>query len=182
MEEITVIGRLGRDAELKTGKSGKPYGFASMYASQKTGNKTPEGKDEYESTWYSFFCEPEEVPMLKKGLTIMVKGVPKYGIYTPKNGGEPKLDLRIAFTEIFVKTKSLGFMMDMKQNGTPMKKGEIDYATLEDNQKRQYEQALQQQQKQQAQQPQPQQPPMVPSGGFSGLNSDYPSAFDGTPF
>lgn len=93
MEQITISGRLGRDAEVKTTARGNKYVSFTLAVDSRT--KTGEAT----TNWYNISSFQENhtgkfVDYLKKGHGLIVTGAPSYSIWTDK-GGTPRIDLNV---------------------------------------------------------------------------------------
>lgn len=87
MEQKTLIGNLGRDAEVKTfGAESAEYIVMNIATSRKDSQGTEHTK------WHSVFLRASEsrknnlMPYLTKGTKIYVQGTPHESIYTTKEG------------------------------------------------------------------------------------------------
>ena len=100
MQEIRLEGNIGQDAQIKTTQSGKQYATFSLGCSEKTGRKLPDGKDEYQTTWYDVFCNLDQVPSLTKGKRVLVIGKPTFRVYT-NNQGQAVATCSVQFTNIY---------------------------------------------------------------------------------
>ena len=93
MEQITISGRLGRDAELKTTARGNRYVTFTLAVDSK--NKSGEAT----TNWYTISSFNENhtgkfMEYLKKGHGLIVTGAPSYSIWTDKTGN-PRMDLNV---------------------------------------------------------------------------------------
>lgn len=101
MQEIRLEGNIGQDAQIKTTQSGKQYATFSLGCSEKTGRKLPDGKDEYQTTWYDVFCNLDQVPSLTKGKRVLVIGRPTFRAYT-NNQGQAVATCSVQFANIYL--------------------------------------------------------------------------------
>ena len=87
MNNWTLSGKLGKDAETRTLDSGKTVITFSL-ATDET-RKGADGQPTKETLWtrVSYFVQTANVAQyLKKGATVLVEGRPRAGHYTDKNG------------------------------------------------------------------------------------------------
>lgn len=96
-QEIRVIGKLGRDPEMRFTQEGKAFTTYSIASSRYCG-KGQDGKGKYETTWWKVTTWESQAERdnnyLSKGDTIQVKGYlnvdPKTGVpktYSKQDGG-----------------------------------------------------------------------------------------------
>jgi single-strand DNA-binding protein len=75
MNSVNLIGRLGRDIEIRTTQSGIPYAFASIAVDRDT---KPEGADKYEADWINLTMWRKTAELaakhLQKGSRIGITG------------------------------------------------------------------------------------------------------------
>lgn len=99
MKQITIAGRVWRDAELKQTKAGKTYASFSVAVDcgkDSNGEKRP-------SVWFD--CTLWErraealAPHIRKGSFVVVSGDVDARAYIPKEGGEPKAVMGIRVAE-----------------------------------------------------------------------------------
>lgn len=99
MKQITIAGRVGRDAELKQTTAGKTYASFSVAVDcgkDSNGEKRP-------SVWFD--CTLWErraealAPHIRKGSFVVVSGDVSARAYVPKEGGEPKAVMSIRVGE-----------------------------------------------------------------------------------
>lgn len=93
MEHLTISGRLGRDAEVKTTARGNKYVSFTLAVDSKNKN------GESVTNWYTVSSFQENhtgkmVDFLKKGKGLIVSGIPSYSIWTDRNG-QPRIDLNV---------------------------------------------------------------------------------------
>ena len=86
--KITLIGRLGRDAESKESKTGNKYWKFSIAT-----NEWISSKGEEETTWHNITCFNDYVGKQlddkgKAGTLLYVEGKQTYNTYTNKDGQE----------------------------------------------------------------------------------------------
>jgi len=86
--KITLIGRLGRDAESKESKTGNKYWKFSIAT-----NEWISSKGEEETTWHNITCFNDYVGKQleekgKAGTLLYVEGKQAYNTYTNKDGQE----------------------------------------------------------------------------------------------
>ena len=92
MEHLTISGRLGKDAEIKTTARGSKYVSFTLAVDSRN-------KDGNVTNWYNVSSFQENhlgkmVDYLKKGKGLIVSGVPSYSTWTDKNG-QPRIDLNV---------------------------------------------------------------------------------------
>jgi single stranded DNA-binding protein len=93
MEHLTISGRLGGDAEVKTTARGNKYvSFRIAVDSRGKGGETT-------TNWYNVSSFQENhtgkmVEFLKKGKGLIVSGTPSYSSWTDKSG-TPRIDLNV---------------------------------------------------------------------------------------
>lgn len=99
MKQITIAGRVGRDAELKQTKAGKTYASFSVAVDcgkDSNGEKRP-------SVWFD--CTLWErraealAPHIRKGSFVVVSGDVDARAYVPNGGGEPKAVMSVRVAE-----------------------------------------------------------------------------------
>lgn len=99
MKQITIAGRVGRDAELKQTKAGKTYASFSVAVDcgkDSNGEKRP-------SVWFD--CTLWErraealAPHIRKGSFVVVSGDVDARAYIPNGGGEPKAVMSVRVAE-----------------------------------------------------------------------------------
>lgn len=93
MEHLTISGRLGRDAEVKTTARGNKYVSFTLAVDSKNKN------GESVTNWYTVSSFQENhtgkmVEFLKKGKGLIVSGIPSYSIWTDRTG-QPRIDLNV---------------------------------------------------------------------------------------
>lgn len=89
VNEVLLVGRLGRDAEMKTTQGGTNYTRFSMATSK--GYKDATGNWQNTTTWHNVVCwgkTAEAAAQLKKGHIAMVRGAIETRKYTGKDGVE----------------------------------------------------------------------------------------------
>lgn len=96
MEVITISGRLGRDAEVKTSKAGKEYLWFSVATS-----RVDKSTGEQKTQWYTIFSGAVKLaPWLKKGSIVAVSGTPEYNLYISKLNGNTKVNVTVSMAQI----------------------------------------------------------------------------------
>lgn len=93
MEHLTISGRLGRDAEVKTTARGNKYVSFTLAVDSKNKN------GESVTNWYNVSSFQENhtgkmVDFLKKGKGLIVSGIPSYSIWTDRTG-TARIDLNV---------------------------------------------------------------------------------------
>ena len=93
MEHLTISGRLGRDAEVKTTARGNKYVSFTLAVDSKNKN------GESVTNWYNVSSFQENhtgkmVEFLKKGKGLIVSGIPSYSTWTDRTG-QPRIDLNV---------------------------------------------------------------------------------------
>jgi single-strand DNA-binding protein len=80
LNEVRLIGRLGKNAEARQTKGGKP--FATFSVATESLTKNAQGANATETTWHSVLMGGERtsklVPMLVKGCLVLVSGYIRY--------------------------------------------------------------------------------------------------------
>lgn len=96
MNEVTLIGRSGANAELRHTQTGFPVANISIATSEKD-KKT----NEYTSTWHRVVLlgklAESMAPYILKGSEVIVKGKINYNEYTDKNGVKQKTTDIVAY-------------------------------------------------------------------------------------
>jgi len=84
LHEITTIGYVGRDPELRSTQSGKSFYTFSLGVSVGT-------KDKPKTEWLDVTANHDHPAMtyVKKGTKMFLRGKPSTRVVKPKNGGEP---------------------------------------------------------------------------------------------
>jgi single-strand DNA-binding protein len=99
MKQITIAGRVGRDAEIKQSKNGKTFASFSVAVDcgkDSNGEKRP-------SVWFD--CTLWErraealAPHIRKGSFVVVTGDVDARAYVPNGGGEPKAVMSVRVAE-----------------------------------------------------------------------------------
>ena len=92
---IEAVGRIGKDAVLRTTKSGHSYATFSVAVTEKVGTETT-------TQWYdvSYFCDQKFAEWLKAGTLVLVHGEPVVKATTVK--GQPKAYLGIRGRELTI--------------------------------------------------------------------------------
>ena len=99
---LTIEGHLGRNAEIRTSKSGVPYTKFSVAV-----NRQKKVGDKWENdgvTWFNvtaFNKLAEAAADLRKGEGVYVQGPVSVSVYTPRDGGEPRGSLEVLATKIY---------------------------------------------------------------------------------
>ena len=93
MEHLTISGRLGKDAEIKTTARGNKYVTFTLAVDSRDKN------GEKSTNWYNVSSFQENhigkfSEFLKKGHGLIVSGIPSYSIWTDKSG-QPRIDLNV---------------------------------------------------------------------------------------
>ena len=93
MEHLTISGRLGKDAEVKTTARGNKYVSFTLAVDSKNKN------GESVTNWYNVSSFQENhtgkmVEFLKKGKGLIVSGIPSYSTWTDRTG-QPRIDLNV---------------------------------------------------------------------------------------
>lgn len=99
MKQITIAGRVGRDAELKQSKNGKSFASFSVAVDcgkDSNGEKRP-------SVWFDCTLWERRAealgPHIRKGSFVVVTGDVDARAYIPNGGGEPKAVMSIRVGE-----------------------------------------------------------------------------------
>lgn len=92
---LEVCGRIGKDAALRTSKSGRTYVTFSVAVTEKAGNETS-------TTWYdvSYFCDQKFADLLKAGTLVMVRGEPTVKAVNVQ--GQPKAYLGVRSRDLTI--------------------------------------------------------------------------------
>ena len=93
MEHLTISGRLGKDAEVKSTARGNKYVSFTLAVDSKNKN------GESVTNWYNVSSFQENhtgkmVEFLKKGKGLIVSGIPSYSIWTDRTG-TARIDLNV---------------------------------------------------------------------------------------
>ena len=93
---IEAVGRIGKDAMLRTTKSGHSYATFSVAVTEKAGTETT-------TQWFdvSYFCDQKFADWLKAGTLVLVRGEPIVKATTSKSG-QPKAYLGIRGRELTI--------------------------------------------------------------------------------
>jgi single-strand DNA-binding protein len=101
MEKIFLIGRAGKDAELRYGPTGTPVTKINLAVNRRSKDKSGEKKDE--AVWYSvtLFGNIAETManLVHKGTQLYIEGRLEAKIYTPQEGN-PRLSLEVIASDI----------------------------------------------------------------------------------
>jgi single-strand DNA-binding protein len=88
--QITLVGNIGRDAELKRTKDGVPVTDFSIAVSKNIGPRNPDGTRNEKTIWFKVIVWRERAeslhPYLKKGTKVLVTGELDYSTYVDKEG------------------------------------------------------------------------------------------------
>lgn len=100
MQQITILGNIGQDAELRNIDDKRSVISFSVACSESWKNK--KGEKETRTTWYdvAVWDKPNLQPFLKKGGKILVQGTPRAQAYLPSNKTEPVGKIAITATSI----------------------------------------------------------------------------------
>ncbi len=97
MNNLTIAGRIGGDAEVRFTKSGDPVASFTVAVDSKV-------KGEKVTTWFrcNVWGKRAEAlaPYLTKGTVVSVSGEVSARAYLPKNGGDPQASLEVRVSEL----------------------------------------------------------------------------------
>lgn len=84
MEQILVIGHIGKDAEIKISNGNE---FVSFTLAASFNYKDEKGTKISKTNWYNVISKNKEIAKyLKKGIQVFVQGRPSYNLYKNKEG------------------------------------------------------------------------------------------------
>jgi single-strand DNA-binding protein len=118
MNQIILVGKSGKDAELKRSEKGTAYCFFSIATSEFL-----KEKNEYESTWHfvKMFGKTAEAqaPMIKKGTTVFVQGKIKKEKYKDKTGVDKENTVVMAGQVHVIQPKRDNYSVGQEEQGYP---------------------------------------------------------------
>ena len=100
----TLIGFLGKDAEVKTTRNNASYTVLSLATKRSWKNREP-GERESETTWHRcivWFKLGEYAATLTKGAHVQIEGEIRTREYTQKGSGKKAPDVKKSITEVRV--------------------------------------------------------------------------------
>ncbi|NOR57189.1 MAG: single-stranded DNA-binding protein [Sulfurimonas sp.] len=140
--QITLVGNLTRDIEVRYAQSGTAIANTGIATSKKFKTQSGEQKEEVMFIDITFFGRSAEIAnqYLKKGSKVLIAGELKLDQWTDQQG-QKKSKHSVTVKEM----KMLGSKDDSKQNNAPQQNNESQYGHAQTNppQQTQYQQAPQ---------------------------------------
>lgn len=143
LNEVTLLGRLGGDATVRTAGNGSK--FATISVATEEAFKDQNGQWSYKTTWHNLcLWGPEGIfPKLIKGQTVMVRGSISYREVDGRN----QMDIRVR--QIMVQNSNSSSQGGYQQGGRRQAQATNTYGNRQNGGYQQYQKQPQQQAQQQ---------------------------------